>query len=225
MKQKLKRWLSRRRKQALELPDEFKALKFSSAAMHKLLSDFEFNSVLDVGSGSGDHARFFMRHDKAVTAVDFAKSVYYDSSQHEDYPLIQGDFFEVDFDKTFDCVWASHVLEHQTDSGKFIRRCIELLNDDGILAITVPPLKHKIVGGHLTLWNAGLLLYQLCFNGLDCSQASIRSYGYNISIILRKKARPDIELDYDSGDIDRLKPYLPEGCFEGFDGRIESSNW
>ena len=129
-------------------------------------------------------------------------------SQHGLYKLI------TDFD-----------LEHQPDPGTFIRRCIDLTTDNGVICITVPPLKNKIVGGHLTLWNAGLLLYQLVFNGLDCRHASICTYGYNVTIIVKKKIRKNLELDYDNGDIRRLKEFFPSFVDEPFDGIIKKWNW
>jgi SAM-dependent methyltransferase len=208
-----------------DMPEAIRSLTLSNEAMFKLLKDFEFNTVLDVGSGAGNHAKLLSSFGKTVTALDFGKSVYFDSVDKHDYNLLIGDFFAMPVEKKFDCVWASHVLEHQPDPGMFIRKCIELLEDDGILAITVPPLKHPIAGGHLTLWNAGLLLYNLVFNGLDCRDAAIRSYGYNISVIVRKKMRGQVDLDYDNGDIDRLAPYFPPFCHEYFDGRIASANW
>ena len=102
---------------------------------------------------------------------------------------------------------------------------MDLTKDDGIICITVPPLQDLIVGGHLTLWNAGLLLYQMVFNGLDCSDASICTHGYNISVIVKKRLRKDINLDYDNGDIKALKAFFPAFVEEPFDGKIESWNW
>ena len=72
-------------------------------------------------------------------------------------------------------------------------------------------IKNEIVGGHLSLWNSGLLLYQLVIAGFDCKDAIVKKYGYNISIIV-KKNEIDIKnkLVYDNGDISTIKPYLPK---------------
>ena len=61
-----------------------------------------------------------------------------------------------------------------------------ILKEGGVLAITVPPLKNEIVGGHLSLWNSGILLYQLVVAGFDCREAIVKKYGYNISVIVKK---------------------------------------
>ena len=122
--------------------------------------------------------------------------------------------------------WASHVLEHQANPNLFLKKIHSNLKENGILAITVPPLKHEIVGGHLTLWNAGLLLYQLVLAGFNCSDASILTYGYNISIIIRKRSISDFpELSFDKGDIKKLSNYFPVGFEEPFNGNIRRLNW
>ena len=207
------------------LPEPFAALTLSGETLHQLLHHFAFTTVLDVGAGEGVHAAIMRDHGKTVTELDFGKSVYFQKRNDGNNAVVCGDFLEFVPEERFDCIWASHVLEHQPNPGAFINHCIAITRDDGILAITVPPRKDAIVGGHLTLWNAGLLLYQLVFAGLDCREAAVRTYGYNVSVIVRKARRPAVELDYDHGDIDRLAPYLPPGCAEGFDGCIREMNW
>ena len=209
------------------LPKEFLSLPSSQHGLHKLISDFEFDSVLDIGSGSGEHALVLKQHRKKVTAIDFGTSVYAQQSQNNyaDIRKLNIDFYTYEAEEKFDCIWASHVLEHQPDPGSFLRKCISLTKKNGIICITVPPLKNKIVGGHLTIWNAGLLLYQLVFNGLDCRYASILTYGYNITIIVKNKRRDKCDLDFDSGDIRKLKTFFPPFVDEPFEGVIDRWNW
>lgn len=177
-------------------------------ALTKVLS-LPFDSVLDIGSGEGLHSRIFKEHGKDVTCLTY-----------ED-----GDYMCKLYDKQFDCIWASHVLEHMPNPNKFLNKCAADLKDGGILAITVPPLKHDIVGGHVSLWNAGLLLYHLILAGFDCSQAMIKEYGYNISVIVKKKIITLPKLKMDSGDIIKLSEFFPFEVKEPFDGRIKELNW
>jgi SAM-dependent methyltransferase len=160
---------------------------------------------------------------KEVTCIDLGLSHY--ASQSGGGARIEGDFLELDLAGPFDCVWASHVLEHQLNPNLFLRKVHSLLREGGVLAITVPPLKHDIVGGHLALWNPGLLLYHLVIAGFDCREAALRQYGYNITCLLVKKSIQLPELHMDTGDIERLKPFFPEGVEEPFDGRIPELNW
>lgn len=181
-------------------------------ALEKLLNEYDFNTVLDVGSGDGRHADIFKQAGKEVTTLDIAGK-----------PDILGNFIDVPLGGEFDVIWACHVLEHQPNVGEFLKK---VLYNSKIAVITVPPAKHNIVGGHLTLWNAGLLLYNMILAGFDCHQAKVKSYGYNISVICETKKRPmRLDLKYDCGDIETLAPYFPFDAFQGFDGQIEGVNW
>lgn len=173
----------------------------------------DFRTVLDIGSG-GNHATIF---------TDAGKDVVTNNLYDADYV---GDYLCLGLGK-FDCIWASHVLEHQPNPNLFLKKCFNELNDNGILAITVPPLKNEIVGGHVTLWNAGILLYQLILAGFNCIDASIKTYGYNISVIVRKKPFVMPELKMDSGDIETLTPYfpIPMKGHDMFNGDIKEINW
>ncbi|WP_250481912.1 class I SAM-dependent methyltransferase [Caballeronia sp. NCTM5] len=228
----------------LQFPDEyptspqFNTAGLSGAAMEKLITEFQFQSVLDVGAGAQLHSEIFARHGKTVTAVDFGTSEYHRQKNLKDeLPIteIVGDFLTIDFPHRYDCVWASHVLEHQPNVSQFLAKAVSILEDGGILAITVPPFKHEIVGGHVSVWNAGLLLYRLVLAGIDCSDASVLSYGYNISVIVKKRMIEnfrELELEFDCGDIRKLKPYLPRdlrfnsnALDDPFDGDVKKINW
>lgn len=203
---------------------------FAKEAFDKLIKDHKFSTVLDIGSGGGKQAKAFLDAGKHVTAIDMGSSVYYQAGEanYKNLTLVKSKFENFSSDKKFDCVWASHILEHQRDPGIFLERCLYYLAEDGVLVVTVPPLKHNIVGGHVTLWNAGLLLYHLILAGQDCKKAAVKEYGYNISVIVKKASVPEdvlSSLHMDTGDIVRLQNYFPVPVKEGFVGNGISANW
>lgn len=215
--------------------EEFQGLRRSQAAVQKLLDDFEFETVLDIGAGALEQSIVFSRHGKKVTAVDFGVSVYYQEFKVEDGVDIKqviGDFNQIEFDEQFDCVWASHILEHQPNVDQFLHKVVSLTKENGIIAITVPAFDHVIVGGHMSLWNAGLVLYRLVLAGVNCANAHILSYGDNISVIVRKETVVPQGIEYDCGDLKRIKAYLPQALTyyshakdDPYVGNIERLNW
>jgi SAM-dependent methyltransferase len=209
------------KKKNINLPHEYQRLQFSNHALFKLINEYNFKTCLDIGSGEGLHTKILLEKNKIVTSIDLGFSSY----NKGNYKFIKGDFINYNFKNKFDCIFASHVLEHQPNLGLFLKKCIKTLKKNGILCITVPPLKHRIVSGHINLFNPGLLIYQMCFNGLDMKSCSVLKYDYNISIIVKKKIRPKVKLAYDTGDIKRLQKYLPKFFIEGVDGQIDNYNW
>lgn len=191
-------------------------------ALEKLLAVYDFHTVLDVGCGPGRHWPFFREAGKEVTGIDIGRMAG---------GVIVADYLHHEFDRQFDCLWLSHVLEHQLNVNLFLKKVFCDLKPGGILAVTVPPLKHNIVGGHVTLWNAGLLLYNLILAGFDCSQARVKHYGYNISVLVPKvpAAVPFERLYCDRGDIElisRFFPQHPQMKWEhSFRGDIAQLNW
>ena len=195
-----------------------------------MLSDYRFDTVLDIGCGEGLHAEVFRKAGKKVTALDYGKSPYALANNHL-MDVIIADFLWHDFgEATYDAVWCSHVLEHQANPNLFLLKINSILKEGGVLALTVPPPKHQIVGGHVGLWNAGLLLYHLVLAGFDCSKAVVKKYDYNISVIVEKHSITLADkLVFDSGDITTIRPYLPAAINYqdwvddiAFDGDIEN---
>lgn len=182
-----------------------------SFAIERLIQDYDFETVLDIGCGEGIHTEEFLRAGKCVTAIDYGKSDYF-LRKGDSINAIIADFNTYEFEEKFDCVWCSHVLEHQLNVNVFLKKVYSLLKDGGVLAISVPPAKQQIVGGHVTLWNQGLLLYNLILAGFDCSESYVSQYDYDISVIVRKKPVPQEvyeRLAFDVGDIRVLRDYFP----------------
>lgn len=165
-------------------------------ALEKVLT-MQFHSVVDVGSGDGKHASILAAAGKEVATVSLTAPADF-----------IGDYLDY-WTTPVDCIWACHVLEHQPNVGLFLQKCLIDLKDDGIFAVTVPPQKPELVGGHLTVWTLGRLLYNMILAGFDCSKAIVMEYGYNISVIVRKAPAVLPQLRMDFGDIEALEQFFP----------------
>ncbi len=201
----------------------------SQDALLKVANDDEINTVLDVGCGKGSHSKILKAFGKSVTGIE---SGYTCSIQKKnDFKIINDDFLEHNFEETYDCVWCAHVLEHQMAVGPFLKKLFDCCNKQGKVAITVPSgVGGGIIEGHVTLWNAGLLMYNIIQAGYSCRKAAVKTYADNVSVIVPKE--PIFrEKDYRAASDSRQ--YFPEnldcGCtrFGGicFDGNINELNW
>ncbi|MDH5181669.1 MAG: methyltransferase domain-containing protein [Gammaproteobacteria bacterium] len=188
---------------------------FGNDALEKLLRDYQFTTVLDIGCGAGQQADIFKQRNKAVTTIDMAARKGFS-------PDYIGDYLHTQFGRKFDAIWCCHVLEHVFNVNAFLAKLKSDLNQNGILALTVPPAKHDIVSGHVSIWNAGLLLYNLILAGFDCRRAAVRTYGYNVSVIVQNNGN---RVPHGVTDIPGLSAFFPIKAFQGFDGRIIEVNW
>jgi len=184
----------------------------------------KYQTVLDIGSGSGIHSKQFLDIGKNVTSLDYGTS--YEFEKNGLNSVIKGDYNLIKFEHQFDLIWCCHVLEHQRNVGVFLEKLYTDLKEDGILCLTVPPYKPNIVGGHVSLWNMGLLIYNLVLSGFDCSELQGLKYDYNISIYLTKKSIKSFpKLANDRNDFDLLKEFLPSCIVQNVDGDFDNLNW
>ena len=198
----------------------------------KKFLNLNYNTVLDIGAGEMIHTNEFIKKGKTIDICDYGNSIYFENKNNEILKNVRksyiGDFNDIPFDNTYDAIWCSHILEHQVNPNMFLKKIKSLLKKDGYFGIVVPPRKPFIVGGHVTLWNAGLLLYNLVLAGFDCSkECYIKQYDYNIGIIIRNvdiESLPE-DLSMDKGDIEKLAKYFPFEVSHNFNGDIMIFNW
>jgi SAM-dependent methyltransferase len=186
----------------------------ASEALLKFMSLCNKESIiLDIGAGENTpHANIMKSEGLNVKTNDLFDNADY-----------IGFYTDIEFSQQFDAIWCSHVLEHILDVNTFLLKIKNDIKEGGMLAITVPPLKHEIVSGHVNLYNAGILLYQLIMAGFDCKNAMIKEYGYNISVILPVKKLDKIP--HINSHLDSLKEYFPVEAYQGFNGDIKEHSW
>ena len=201
----------------MKVPNMLQSRRHRSRADEAILfclRNLKFDSVLDICCGDGFHSDVFRESGKRVTTIDH-------NNEYADY---KGIYQNIEF-QPHDLTWCCKALEHQLNPHDFLRKIRKETKVGGHTCITVPPLKHDITGGHVSLWNAGLLLYHLVLAGFDCSNAHVKTYKYNVSVIAQAAEFDLPPLLYDNGDIEILKPWLPWFCEELFDGMILEYNW
>lgn len=184
-------------------------------------------TLLDVGGGNLLAASYFVQQGFIVDVCDFSSSPYFSEDsiiKSGIREFFNGDFNELSINGGYDVVWVSHVLEHQINIGDFLARVVSLVNDDGYLAIAVPPRKPYIVSGHLNLFNPGLLVYRMVLSGISCKEAKVFQYDGNICLLVKATKIQLPKLNYDIGDIALLSGFFPSPVEEGFNGDFNAVN-
>ena len=151
----------------------------------------EFSSILDIGSGDGMASWIFKFLDKEVTSLE-PEGKYTRLQSNPGYqPDYTDDYMDVTFNKKFDAIWCSHVLEHVRNPGNFLDKIYDDLQDGGLLGLTVPynDMIDNVLWccfGHHNKYTHSLLVYQLICAGFDCKDIHIANYMGQIGIILKK---------------------------------------
>lgn len=186
------------------------------------LSNMSGELLLDVGAGSLEHSKYFVSKGKKVTAVDFGTSTYAMdktelSKEGGNLDVVSADFNLFDSEVRWDIVWASHILEHQKNSGDFLSKCLRHTKDSGLLVFVVPFPHREIWGGHLSYWTPGVLAYNLVTAGTSMLESSAFESHGEFVIVVRKRSidLSKLALSFDSGDVDKLSQYLPNCVKEG----------
>ncbi len=161
---------------------EFKEmLHYSHHALAELITKYDFQSVLDVGSAGGTSARVFEFLGKEVHTIEIQPTFGADNTRQH-----CGDYLDIRFPQTFDCIWLSHVLEHQRNIGRFLEKMYHDLTDGGVLAISVPSALSPFLIGHCNTFTPLHLIYHLILAGFDCRDAQARCYDWQVSVLVRK---------------------------------------
>tara|TARA_Y100000034_G_scaffold72127_1_gene86984 strand:+ start:5343 stop:6029 length:687 start_codon:yes stop_codon:yes gene_type:complete len=212
-------------------------------ASFRLFMEHSFKSVLDIGPGKNNLFIPIMKK----------KGISVDTVDLHDGATFRGDYNKLNIDKKYDAIICYNCLEHQNNSNLFLEKLHENLKIGGYLTLSVPPWKHRIVDGHVSCWNAGLLLYNLVLAKWDCSSIKIQTFSDGvvplpqINIMLQKTEKIKLpHLSNDRGDLYQLKDYFPKDVAaqiennakrcknpfsnlnemkSNFEGRIKKCNW
>ena len=134
----------------------------------------KFKTCLDIGSGEGVHTAILRHAGLEVFQVD-------KYSNTAEYKV---DFIEHEFDRKFDVIFCSHVIEHQRNVGDFLDRIYDVLSDDGVLIISAPNHSAEtLVEGHLNSFIFPLFLQHMIHAGFDCKNGKYLSIVENSFIV------------------------------------------
>ncbi len=93
--------------------------------------------ILEVGAGEGPFSKIFYKLGHEVTATDIEKSTL-DQLKLIGVKIKQGEFEKINFNKKYDLIILSHVIEHFYNPGKVVHKLKSLLKKDGVVFLKTP---------------------------------------------------------------------------------------
>lgn len=183
--------------------------------IRKFVSEFKFKTVLDVGCGDG--FAFEYLKGKKISAVDM-KPPSYDEVKWPNVEYHQTELMDWTPPVLFDAMLCIHVVEHMPNTELFLKRIMSWVKTGGAWCLAFPPPKERIVGGHVHVFNMGLMLYNLVRIGIDCRKVTMVAKRYTTCIMGVKKEFKVPPLKNGGGDIKTLSKWFPFRARHGFWG-------
>lgn len=211
------------------MKDIFTLLNYMPEGLH---------TCLDVGFGKGQISYEMKRRGMQVTAIGLEIESYgadLSKAKDEQINIIEADVTNMPFaGQSFDCVIASHILEHVPNMGLALQEIRRVVDDDGWFLLFIPRWTEFVCAGHInTGWNLGQLIYVLCVNGFDVKNGNFIEYGYSLCAFVKKSRLELPPLRGDRGDIEILSrngflPFKVSNQYnnDGYNGgKIIAVNW
>jgi len=145
--------------------------------------------VLEVGCGSGVHARLLARAGARLTAVDLTSTAVAMTRRRLDLDGLSGTVVEADAealpfpDASFDFVWSWGVLHHSADTGRALAEVARVLRPGGRLALMV---YHR---NSITFWVNYVLIRGVLLGGLVRESADELANRWSDGVIARHYTR------------------------------------
>jgi 2-polyprenyl-3-methyl-5-hydroxy-6-metoxy-1,4-benzoquinol methylase len=96
-------------------------------------------TILEIGAGAGQNTFFFDQEGYDISAIEpDQRNVDLINQKLSKPRCIQGYVENFQFDKKYDCIWLSHVIEHLLRPDQTLQKIKNLLNPHGFIFIEVP---------------------------------------------------------------------------------------
>ncbi len=188
--------------------DVITAASLSEASKAKLASEwmpfiekYELcgKSSIEIGSGRGDFLEVLKRLELSTYGLEHsAENIKY--CLEKGLQVSQGYLIDCGLTKKYSLVVCNNFLEHQPNTGEFIKSLAKLLDKDGILYLSVPNFEYllaknclyEFVADHLVYFTQESLRIACEMNGLDVLEGYQKNNGNDVVVVCKKRAPIDI---------------------------------
>ena len=156
-------------------------VKGAKECLEYFINTFKFKEVMDVGCGSMPYSDLFLSKNIDYNGIDIRSDIHGDM-------YTCGNFMNYPFSKQYNAVISSHVVEHVPNTEQFLNIIRQITVDNGNVCIIFPKPKPNVVGGHVHIFNPGIMLYNLTRIGIDCSdwKCVVKDYSFAVMGTMKK---------------------------------------
>jgi ubiquinone/menaquinone biosynthesis C-methylase UbiE len=117
-----------------------KTRDLEAKALRDILSTISFNSILEIGCGTGKNTEWLLQKAQRITAVDLSEEMLSKAKEKIQSDNIEFIQFDINNDwnfteRTFDLIAFSLVLEHIENLDHIFKEVYKKLNDEGFVYI------------------------------------------------------------------------------------------
>ena len=189
--------------------DVITAASLSSASKLRLIAEWRpfvekykltGKKSIEIGAGRGDFLEVMQELNLDASGIENSKeNIQFCKRKHLNVSL--GYLLSADDKNKYSLVICNNYLEHQPDTGQFIRGLVNLLQDDGVLYISVPNFEYLIaksclyefVADHLVYFTQESLKLACEMNSLEVVESYLKNNGNDIVIVAKKRRLIGIE--------------------------------
>jgi 2-polyprenyl-3-methyl-5-hydroxy-6-metoxy-1,4-benzoquinol methylase len=183
--------------------------------------------ILEIGVGTGIHLLNFDKLGYQVTGIEPDPiSTKFLNNKLKNGICINGYIEDMDFEDKFDVIFLYHVVEHIEHPLPMLKKCKDILKDDGIIIIAVPDCENPFslassVSNPFHIWHFSKKSFEIIGNKLDMNLLSSESFARvstssrRINLILRK-----LHLSLITNKNNPYFPLMPTNKKDGYEIRL-----
>jgi SAM-dependent methyltransferase len=115
------------------------SLRTWEQAVREILKfDYKRTALLDIGCAMGDFIYVAQKHYEYCHAIEVAENMAQFVRENLKIDVFQGSFIDYTSNRKYSCIHMSHVIEHIPNPKDWLKKSKDILDHDGILAISVP---------------------------------------------------------------------------------------
>jgi SAM-dependent methyltransferase len=148
----------------IERDEQADTLQFYEGVLREIETITSGRRLLDAGCGAGGFLKFAEKSGWFVSGLDASEAAvrYSIEKHHLKVALADLNLYELT-QKSYDVIWAFHVLEHLSDPLHFLKSVASALEPGGVFYLGLPFYPRRRIRSHQLLYKIGIANYPFSF--------------------------------------------------------------